>query len=473
MNMPARLLAALPSSKNSVLIQTYGYGIKGAFNDAYRMNTKSGDLDRVASSPMRDGTFIPDFDNRVQLVNGVDLEGGARPSTGRGVRPSGSSSCTSRTSTAGSTAPFAPWTKDEYLAYDDTEASTTGIYTFNPETKEKTLLFRDPVVDVGPPSVDPTGKPWMFRVDGHFVDYWYPDPSHPLAEVHKWLRALIPDSAISITSTTDDMAYGVVRVTSPRVPVLFFYADFKNRKLLQQLLGYPDLKIADLADVEPIEFKARDGLKIRGYLTVPNGPTKKKLPLIVLVHGGPHGRPLRQQGLRLLEALRLAWHTGERCRSELSRLRRSRLGFQAIRLPQVGSAMRARHHRWREMGDQRRCRRWPQSEHLRRKLRRHSRRSRMASYRAPVDVPTAAVGDSGAIIRSHAHGDDEGDIEDRHLRCRRSGTLSLRRAGARRSRRSEAALAGVQREARSRAAVAVGLHQCRTTTLQGRRARAR
>jgi dipeptidyl aminopeptidase/acylaminoacyl peptidase len=34
--------------------------------------------------------------------------------------------------------------------------------------------------------------------------------------------------------------------------------------------------------------KVRDGVKIRGYLTTPNGKSKN-LPMIVLVHGGPHG----------------------------------------------------------------------------------------------------------------------------------------------------------------------------------------
>lgn len=41
--------------------------------------------------------------------------------------------------------------------------------------------------------------------------------------------------------------------------------------------------------VEPFEFSARDGMKIRGYLTTPQGPSAKQLPMIVLVHGGPHG----------------------------------------------------------------------------------------------------------------------------------------------------------------------------------------
>jgi dipeptidyl aminopeptidase/acylaminoacyl peptidase len=47
-----------------------------------------------------------------------------------------------------------------------------------------------------------------------------------------------------------------------------------------------------MAAVEAIEFQARDGLKVRGYLTTPRdsgGKPKVNLPMIVSVHGGPHG----------------------------------------------------------------------------------------------------------------------------------------------------------------------------------------
>ena len=39
---------------------------------------------------------------------------------------------------------------------------------------------------------------------------------------------------------------------------------------------------------EPISFKARDGLEIHGYLHRPKDK-KENLPMVVYVHGGPHG----------------------------------------------------------------------------------------------------------------------------------------------------------------------------------------
>ncbi len=51
-----------------------------------------------------------------------------------------------------------------------------------------------------------------------------------------------------------------------------------------QLAGLP------LAREKAISYEARDGLLIRGYLTLPVGVAPKRLPLVVWVHGGPYLR---------------------------------------------------------------------------------------------------------------------------------------------------------------------------------------
>ncbi|MDD4858315.1 MAG: S9 family peptidase [Candidatus Krumholzibacteria bacterium] len=42
--------------------------------------------------------------------------------------------------------------------------------------------------------------------------------------------------------------------------------------------------------MEPISFKARDGLAIQGYITYPTARTRRDLPLVIRVHGGPWAR---------------------------------------------------------------------------------------------------------------------------------------------------------------------------------------
>jgi dipeptidyl aminopeptidase/acylaminoacyl peptidase len=52
----------------------------------------------------------------------------------------------------------------------------------------------------------------------------------------------------------------------------------------------PDLLHYTLAQMEPITLTARDGLAVEGYLTVPPGLPSDRLPLVLLVHGGPWHR---------------------------------------------------------------------------------------------------------------------------------------------------------------------------------------
>ena len=71
----AEVLATLPSNTAEVLIQTFGYSYQGDFNSVYRMNVKTGMLQKIAGSPLRDGVFLPDLERRVRLVSGEDREG--------------------------------------------------------------------------------------------------------------------------------------------------------------------------------------------------------------------------------------------------------------------------------------------------------------------------------------------------------------------------------------------------------------
>jgi len=73
-------------------------------------------------------------------------------------------------------------------------------------------------------------------------------------------------------------------------PVPYYLYDRKTRQgtfLFDEIAGLANYT---LARMEPISFKARDGLAIHGYLTYPPGAKRRNLPLVVLVHGSPWTR---------------------------------------------------------------------------------------------------------------------------------------------------------------------------------------
>jgi dipeptidyl aminopeptidase/acylaminoacyl peptidase len=72
---------------------------------------------------------------------------------------------------------------------------------------------------------------------------------------------------------------------------LTYYLYDRAKKDLQFVQeNQPELKKYKLARVKPVVIKARDGFKLVNYLTLPPGLTPKKLPLVLLVHGGPWSR---------------------------------------------------------------------------------------------------------------------------------------------------------------------------------------
>jgi len=52
----------------------------------------------------------------------------------------------------------------------------------------------------------------------------------------------------------------------------------------------PWLAESELAPMQPVQYKARDGLTIHGYLTLPKGLVANNLPVVVNPHGGPWHR---------------------------------------------------------------------------------------------------------------------------------------------------------------------------------------
>lgn len=104
------------------------------------------------------------------------------------------------------------------------------------------------------------------------------------------LSRAVPGSTATIESRSDDGQRMIVRARFPDHPDQFFTFDKPTKKLNMIAASYPALDGRVVAKRERYDFVAADGLRVAGYLTVPKGATKVKMPLIVLPHGGPHAR---------------------------------------------------------------------------------------------------------------------------------------------------------------------------------------
>ena len=82
----------------------------------------------------------------------------------------------------------------------------------------------------------------------------------------------------------------IVSFTTDAGPVSYFAYDRLQQTAGLLFVDRPALTEYTLARMEPIQFVARDGLIVHGYLTLPPQAEPRNLPLVLNVHGGPWSR---------------------------------------------------------------------------------------------------------------------------------------------------------------------------------------
>src|SRR6185436_891794 len=111
------------------------------------------------------------------------------------------------------------------------------------------------------------------------------------AQLSADLTASFPNSMIKVVSSTADLKKYTVYVEGGDDPAGAFYlVDLVEPSISKINNRYPQLKPSDVAATQLITYKARDGLTIPAYLTVPPGRQAKNFPLVVMPHGGPEAR---------------------------------------------------------------------------------------------------------------------------------------------------------------------------------------
>jgi len=172
-----------------------------------------------------------------------------------------------------------------YAEQDDRKAPA-AFGTLDPSTGKFTKLFQDPVAD-------PAGyirAADMRTIIGVVTEAGAPkvhllNEEHPDAELYASLAQAFPRQFVTFSSATDDGRKIVVTVRSDRNPgELYLYdRDTGKARFLMQSRKWIDPK--RMASVKPFSFTARDGVRIYGYLTIPNGSDGRNLPMIVNPHG--------------------------------------------------------------------------------------------------------------------------------------------------------------------------------------------
>ena len=84
--------------------------------------------------------------------------------------------------------------------------------------------------------------------------------------------------------------YVLVHSYSDLQPSRYLLYNTATKQLSQLGSSHPAIDPSRMSPMQMVHYKARDGLNIPAYLTLPRGSTGKNLPLVVFVHGGPYLR---------------------------------------------------------------------------------------------------------------------------------------------------------------------------------------
>lgn len=163
------------------------------------------------------------------------------------------------------------------------------LASYDPGTKQSKLMFTPTESDVGGVflTADRQGA-YALRNNDQRGGYAFIDDASPEAALTKATMKQFQGELAIANSFSRDGRYATVYVESDLDAGEYFLFDRDAKKMTPLIKARPGLNPDDMASVEPIDFKARDGLTVRGWLTRPN-EVSGKLPLVVLVHGGPFG----------------------------------------------------------------------------------------------------------------------------------------------------------------------------------------
>ena len=282
----ASILDALPDDDDHVLV-THNRRDKKIF-DVYRVNIKTGEEKLAAQNPGNFTGWNTDHDGKIRVAissDGVNTSLYFRETEADAFKPILTTNFREGISPVG-------WTADNKLMYvaSNRGRDKAALFEFDPKTaKEGKLIYENANVDVDSLGWSRARK----TITQTIVNFERAQPvffDKESERVYKALKAKLPAYELGVQSMTKDEQLMIVAASNDRTSGARYVYDVKADKLTKLADINPLIAEADMAEMKPVTYTSRDGLTIRGYLTLPKGVAAKNLPVIINPHGGPWAR---------------------------------------------------------------------------------------------------------------------------------------------------------------------------------------
>ena len=259
-----------------------------AIFDVYRLNILNGDLKPYIINPGNITEWFPDADGRIRLAkasDGVNETILYRPDENAAFKPIIVNNFKNLVE------PIAFTNRsDVFYALSNVNRDKTALVEINAQNgKEERVVFESGKADILQYSYSKNKHRMEFagweeaKPEAHFLNsetkQIYDDVAHQLAG--NQIRVVDRDTA-------EDKF--IINTYTDRNPGSFYLYEVGTKKISKLGDVNASLKPDELCSMEPISYKASDGLKINGYITYPLYLSHKNLPVVVLLRNGPWGR---------------------------------------------------------------------------------------------------------------------------------------------------------------------------------------
>jgi dipeptidyl aminopeptidase/acylaminoacyl peptidase len=237
--------------------------------DVFRVNVQTGKEELIAQNPGNITGWLTDHDGKLRVAStsdGVNTSLLYRANEGDAFKP------ILTTNFKEGVAPlFFTFDNQRLYVSSNRGRDKSAIFEFDPATaKEGKLIAEHPEVDMSgltysrKRKVLTTAPYTTWKNERFFLD-------KETEGVFKKLQAKLPGYDVGVLSATKDENRYIVGTFSDRTRGKRYLYDVATDKLDLIADISPWLAETDLAEMKPIVYTARDGLKIPGYLTLPKG----------------------------------------------------------------------------------------------------------------------------------------------------------------------------------------------------------
>lgn len=190
------------------------------------------------------------------------------------------------------------------LYFESNHEGRTGIYKYDLENGGMERVFLHDWVDVDGmdySAEDGTVTSVSYRVHTPYTVYFDEEEA---ANVRRYARLLLGDDAdldvddealshtVAVASETDDGTKRILVTYGPADPTVYYLMDDEAHSISEIGQAYPQLNPDNLATISVVNYTARDGMEMFGYLALPPGysPDDGPIPFVLWPHGGPNAR---------------------------------------------------------------------------------------------------------------------------------------------------------------------------------------